>query len=417
MTLAATGLSHSRTPLEILEKAVIPQQDLSQALGEILNLPGINAVVILSTCNRCEIYTDIDTIKSGDDILKWLSNTSGLSTEVIKKHAFNHSDKATVYHLMEVASSLDSMILGEAQILSQTKTALQAALEAGTSNSHLSRLFETALNIGKQVRHDTELSKHPISFASIAAKTSKKIFRDLSSKQALLIGTGEMIQLTGRYLYDLGVQHITVAGRSPDKAHNLALKFQGQIIPIAEIDQHLEQFDIIISCTASDSIILGKYAVEQALKKRKHRPIYMVDMALPRDIESSISTLEDVYLYTLQTLAKIVENNQTTRKNSIQQAQSIIQTQTNKYFEWLNSRHAADLISQLYDTANRDKDKVLEKAMKMLQHGKSPEEALSYLASTLTNKLTHTPTTLLKESAECGDFALLERVKKLLNET
>ncbi len=415
MALIAVGFNHKNTPLEVLGKVIIPTHKIDATLNALLHLSAVNAAVILTTCNRCEIYADIQTKEHISSLIEWFVHFSGISSETFKKHAVVFVDEDTVQHLMRVASGIESMIVGESQILGQVKGAYQTAQIAGTVNKHLTRLFENALSVAKQVRSTTEIANHPISFASVAVKMSKKIFESLENKYALLVGTGEIIRLTAKHFKDNHLKHITISGRSPERMRELGIKFQGATLPLSQINKHLSSFDIIVSATASESLIIRRTAIEQALKERKHRPMYLIDLALPHDIESNIGDLEDAYLYTLETLAHIADRNRDLRFDAVAQAEVIIRSKTDKYFEWIDSNRAIDMINRLRNEADLTKKESLEQALKQLRNGKDAEEVLRFLATTLTNRLTHKPTQLLKDAA-AKDYSILQIIERFLEQ-
>ena len=414
MTLITTGLNHKCTPLEMLGKVIIPKDRLNTALNEIMRLPTVSAAVILITCNRCEIYADVETTESLPSIGIWLTRFSGVAQDIFQDYGFTLTGRDAIQHLLRVSCSLESMIMGESQILGQIKEAYQVAQTNGAVNKNLARLFEHALSTAKQVRHQTEIGKHPVSFASAAVDVSKKLFEKLDNKYALMIGTGEMAQLTAQHFINNGLGHITISGRSPEKMRELAIQFQGETLPLDKINEHLSDFDIVVSATAGEPIILSKSAVEQALRKRKHMPMYLVDLALPHDIESSVSKFEDVYLYTLETLARIVNHNHDLRLGAATHAETIIQSKINEYFEWMDSNRAIGVVNQLRNEAERLKEESLQQALKQLHSGKAPEEVLNFLATTLSNRLTHQPTQWLKNIATGENPFLLQEIERLL---
>ncbi len=414
MPLIVFGLNHNSAPMEVLGKVVIAESRLPEALGNFKATVGADEAVIVSTCNRCEIYS---VLKGGEDeaaLADWLCAYRGVTAEAIENCCFTYRDKAAARHLMRVASSVDSMIVGEPQILGQVKAAYRAALDAQLSGPALSRLFERAIEIAKKVRKETALGEYPVSYASAAIKTCERLFEDLPSKRILLLGTGEMIELTARHFKSRGVGQITVAGRSGDKARALAAELGGEALGLDEVSGVLHLHDVVVSCTASTVPILHKAEVAAALKKRKHKPVCMIDMALPRDVEPAAGDLPDVYLYTLADLARIVDDNKQARLASAARAETAIQLKADEYTEWADSRKAADVITELLSEADGIRADALEKSLKMLHAGKPPEEALAHLSTALTAKLMHPAIEILKRAAERGQIGLLLAVKSRL---
>lgn len=415
MMLIALGLNHHNAPIEILEKTVIPEHRLGSALSALSALPGVEAAAIIATCNRCEIYAELSAPHYQDRLSAWFVSSCSLSADELGRYGFLLTEKEAVLHLMRVAGGVDSMIVGEPQILGQVKTAYQSALHLNATNERLRRLFESALSVAKQVRNETGLGVNPVSFPSLAAGLSKQIFENLAEKQTLMIGTGEMIRLAVERFTKAGVQKMTITGRSQDKARALAVPLQGEVLRFDRIAGQLSRFDIIVSCTSSDTVIVTRRMMEQALKKRKYKPVYMVDLAVPRDFESSITELEDVYIYTLQKLARITDGNLEARRQCAREAEAIIQCKADDYCNWMNSCKSTEMIVRLRDEAQIVRNETLAKARKLLDNGKTPEQALDYLAATLTNKLTHGPTCLLKKAAELNDDEMSEIAKCLLS--
>ena len=304
-------------------------------------------------------------------------------------------------------------MLGEPQILGQVKNAFQTASDAGRTGKMLTRLFQHAFSTAKQVRTDTAIGDSPVSVAFAAVSLARQIFADLSQQTALLIGAGETIELAARHLVQNGVGRIIVANRTIARAQELALQFDAFAIALTEIPSHLAEADIVIASTASPVPILGKGTVESALKRRKHQPMFMVDIAVPRDIEAEVSNLEDVYLYTVDDLDEVIQGNLRSRQEAAEQAQEIIQVQVDEFLAWMRSLDAVGLIQDYRKQANEIRDEVLAKAERMLESGKPADQVLSFLAQTLTNKLTHTPSTQLREAGSNGQRELLEAANAL----
>ena len=317
--------------------------------------------------------------------------------------------------MLRVASGLDSLVLGEPQILGQMKQAFTTAHEAGTVGQLLNRLFQHTFSVAKQVRTDTAIGASPVSVAFAAVSLAKQIFSDLSRHTALLIGAGETIELVARHLHESGIGRIIVANRTVERAHNLAAEFGGYAIALPEIPNHLAEADIVISSTASPLPILGKGAVESALKVRKHRPMLMVDIAVPRDIEAEVRDLEDVYLYTVDDLQSIIDEGLRSRQEAALQAEEIIDVQVGHFMGWLKSLESVDLIRRYRNSAEQQRDQVVEAALRQLQQGRAPDEVLRELGRQLTNKLMHTPCSQMKQAGYDGRTELLDAARELFN--
>lgn len=412
MALITLGLNHKTAPIGIRERLTFGPDIIVAALRNLSERPGIDEAVILSTCNRTELYC-AHTRSSREDICAWLGEFHGLEQETISPFLYSHQDQECVRHLLKVASGLDSMVLGEPQILGQVKQAFQTANDASTTGKFLGRLFQHTFSVAKTVRTDTAIGHSPVSVAFAAVSLARQIFSDLSEQTALLIGAGETIELAARHLHQHGVGRIIVANRTLEKAHQLAEQFDGFAIGLTEIPNHLAEADIVISSTASPLPVVGKGTVESALKKRKHQPIFMVDIAVPRDIESEVSELNDVYLYTVDDLQEVIQENLRSRQEAAEQAVEIVDLHVEEFMGWLRSLDAVGMIQDYRRQAEQMRDEVLERALKQMQAGKSPEESLRFLAHTLTNKLLHTPSTQIRQAGFEGQSEILEAANTL----
>ncbi len=412
MSLLVLGLNHKTAPVDIRERITFGPDIIVGALRSLLEKVGLNEAVILSTCNRTEIYCGLADSEQ-DEISQWLSDFHGIELETISPYLYRHEDKGAIQHLLQVACGLDSMVLGEPQILGQVKAAYQTANVAKATGKLLGRLFQHAFSVAKQVRTDTAIGCSPVSVAFAAVSLARQIFSDLSEQTAMLIGAGETIELAARHLHQHGIGRIIVANRTLDRAHSLANQFDGFAISLTEISTHLAEADIIISSTASPLPILGKGAVESALQKRKHQPMFMVDIAVPRDIEAEVGNLDDVYLYTVDDLDEVIQENMRSRQEAALQAQEIIEQHTEEFMGWLRSLDAVSIIQNYRGQAENIRDEVLERALRQLHSGKDPEEVLRYLAHTLTNKILHTPSTQIRQAGYQGQQSLLKAADAL----
>lgn len=412
MSLLALGLNHTTAPVEIRERLSFGPDIIVGALRALTEVDGIGEGVILSTCNRTEIYCHGNGANP-DRLYAWLAQFHGLSSSDLAPYLYLHQEHRAVEHLLRVASGLNSLVLGEPQILGQVKQAWQTATDAGTVGKILGRLFQHSFATAKQVRTDTAIGDSPVSVAFAAVSLSKQIFSDLSEQTALLIGAGETIELTARHLQQQEIGRIIVANRTVAKAHELAEQFDGFAIGLTEIPAHLPEADIVISSTASPVPVLGKGTVESALKQRRHRPIFMVDIAVPRDIEAEVRELSDVYLYTVDDLEEVIQENLKSRQQAAEQAAEIIEQKTSEFISWLRSLDAVSLIQNYRSRAESIKQETLQKAQRMLDNGTPAEEVILFLANTLTNKLLHTPSSQLREAGSSGQKELLEAANTL----
>ncbi len=399
MTFLALGINYNTAPVAIRERLAFPADILAEALQDLICLNGVDEAVIVSTCNRTEFYCTMQ-FDNPNRLIEWIAKYKQLSAQDLTPYLYCHIDGASIQHLFRVASGLDSMILGEPQILGQIKTAYQAACDAGTIGKLLGKAFQHTFTAAKKVRTDTAIGSSPVSVAFAAVQLAQQIFEKLSEQTALLIGAGETIELTARHLSQQGIGRIIIANRTFEKAHTLAMQFDGYAISLAEIPNHLAEADIIISSTASQLPILGKGRVESALKKRKRKPMFMVDLAVPRDIESEVEQLPDVYLYTVDDLQYTIEQNMNSRRQAAEQAEEIIDTQVTYFLAWFRAQEAQSLIKDYRSQAELFRDEALQKALASLNKGISPEIVMQRLAHTLTNKLIHTPSTQLRVAAE-----------------
>jgi glutamyl-tRNA reductase len=412
MLLLALGINHKTAPVDMRERVAFGPDLLQHALHDLCVKGGANEAAILSTCNRTELYCGLE-VADGHRVISWLNEYHSLTSGEINPFIYQHPDHQAVRHVLRVASGLDSMVLGEPQILGQVKSAYQAASEAGTLGKNLDRLFQHTFSVAKQVRTDTRIGESPVSVAFAAVSLSKQIFADLSKQTALLIGAGETIELVARHLHDSNLGRLIVANRTFERARDLATVFGGFAISLSEIPNHLAEADIVISSTASNHIILDHELVRRSLKKRKHRPVFMVDIAVPRDLDPAIAKLDDVYLYTVDDLQGIIQENLRSRQAAAEQAEEIIDTQVNQFMAWLRSQDSAASMRALRQQAEIVRDDILERARRQLEQGKDADQVLSFLANTLTNKLLHAPSTGLREAAAQGNIELVEAIKYL----
>ena len=412
MALLALGINHKTAPVEVRERVAFAPELLSDAMLAARDFASLKEIAILSTCNRTELYCSAG-IEGSRALLEWLGEYHNLDSNELQKCSYALWDEEAARHMMRVASGLDSLVLGEPQILGQLKSAYSLSQEHGHVGAELGRLFQQTFSIAKQVRTDTAIGENPVSVAYAAVSLAQHIFANLNDSKALLIGAGETIELVARHLSQAGVKDITVANRTLSRALSLAEEFDGQAILLGDIPDALAEADIVISSTASQLPILGKGAVEAALKRRKHRPIFMVDIAVPRDIETQVSELDDVYLYTVDDLKEVIEENQRSRENAARQAEEIVESGAHEFMRQLRSLEAVDLLTAFRSQAEAVRDQELEKALKQLANGKPADEILQMLARGLTNKLLHHPTIQMRKASAEGRTDLLDLVQEL----
>ncbi len=416
MSLLTLGINHTTAPVEVRERVAINDQNLEHALKKLIAVPQVDEAAIISTCNRTELYCKVNHVDQGkQEILAWLNNFHNLQSSDTQPYLYDYLDDSVVRHIFRVACGLDSMVLGEPQILGQLKSAYQDAVEAGTLGRNLNHLFQHSFNVAKKVRTNTAIGVNAVSVASAAVSLSKQIFGDLSKQSALLIGAGETIELAAEHLKSAGIGKITIANRSIERAVRIANQVDGFGVTLMFVNEILPKSEIVISATASSLPILGKGLVERALKQRKHKPIFMVDLAVPRDIEPEVANLSDVYLYTVDDLQNVIESNLQSRKEAAHQAEEIIGHEVENHSLWLRGQGVVDTVRAFRNKAELQRDTVLEKAHKMLEQGKSVEEVLQFLAHTLTNKLTHDPTEALNIAGKEGRNELIDAARILLN--
>lgn len=414
MPILALGLNHHTAPIDIRERAAIGEGQLGEALKTLREIDAVNEAAIVSTCNRTEIYCGMSTQDSAA-IVDWMHRYFELRDHGFAPYLFQHADKEAVRHLMRVCSGLDSMVLGEPQILGQIKRAYRDADEHGTLGNELSTLFQTAFSVAKQVRTDTAIGSSPVSVAFAAVSLARQIFADLSRQSALLIGAGETIQLAARHLKTAGIGHIRIANRTLERAALLAEEVGGQAIALKDIPDALPGADIIISSTGSTLPILGKGAVQRALKQRRYRSQLIVDIAVPRDVEAEVNDIDGVFLYTVDDLQAVIDENRQSRQEAALEAEEIVSGQVELFMRKLQALGASDVIRAYRAKVDLVREAALAKSIKQLQSGQNPEAVLQQLAHTLSNKVMHTPTARMREAAECGDTHLLEAARTLLD--
>ena len=408
-SLYALGLNHQTAPLEIRERVVFHVERLREALAEIKRGFAREAA-ILSTCNHTELYV------AGEEpsaLAHWLASYHRFEPGGLQPYLYTLPHEQAVRHVFRVASGLDSMVLGEPQILGQMKEAARAAESAGTLGTVLHRLFQRTFAVAKEVRSTTQIGAASISMAAASVRLAARIFPSLRDRNVLLIGAGEMIELCATHFAAQAPARITVANRTLERAERLAHRFNGRSIELKSLPEQLHEYDIVISCTASSLPILGKGLVERALRARRRRPMFMVDLAVPRDIEPEAAELDDVFLYTVDDLARIVSTNVDARRSAVEQAEAIIDGQVGQFMHWMRSRESVPLVRALRGRADAARQEELERALKMLARGEAPAKALEALSQGLTNKLMHAPTEALNQADVEERRALADMLARL----
>ncbi len=417
MTLLAFGINHNTASLDIRERVAFAPEQMQEALVLACGEVGLEEMAILSTCNRTELYVQLaDHMDiSAEPVIQWLSHYHQLPPDELANCHYWYRDGDAVGHMMKVASGLDSLVLGEPQILGQMKSAYTVACNAGTVGRHLHNAFHQVFTIAKRVRTETAIGENPVSVAYAAVTLAQQIFSNLKQDTALLIGAGETIELVAQHLSQQGVGHIIVANRTLERASQLAEKFSAEAVLLADIPEHLQRADIVITSTASQLPLLGKGAVESALKKRRHKPMFMVDIAVPRDIEPEVGELDDVYLYSVDDLREVIDEGLRSRQQAAETAAAIIDEGVGQYLSEQRAQNSVATIKAYRQKAEALRDLELSKALRLLESGAAPEQVLTQLARGLTNKLLHAPTTRLKQASAAGDNRLIDLTQELFD--
>ncbi len=408
MPLVVVGINHRTAPVEVREKVVFDPSHLPEALRALAR-GGARENVIVSTCNRTELYC---VTEAPDELARWLESYHGVGFE-LRESLYQKDEAGAVEHAFAVASGLDSMVLGEPQILGQLKDAYRAAQDAGTVGPLLNRLFQATFSVAKRVRTETRIGANAVSVAYAAVSLARQIFAGFTQHTALLVGAGETIALAARHLHSQGLKRMIIANRSLDRAQLLAAEFNASAITLDALPNHLADADILVSSTASPTLVISAADVEAALSARRRRPMFMVDIAVPRDIDPAVAEFEDVYLYTIDDLQGFVTQNLKAREDEAREARILIEEEVARFLSGLRGQHAVPTIRELRTTAESIRATTLEQARRLLQSGRSADDALGYLADTLTHRLIHPPTHELRQAGEAGDEALVSAARRL----
>jgi glutamyl-tRNA reductase len=410
MQLYTIGINHRNAPLEVREKVAFQTEALTEALRDLVEQRPVTEAAILSTCNRTEVYCSTD---QPGEAVRWLAGYHRIPAAALEPYLYQLPREQAVKHAFRVASGLDSMVVGEPQILGQFKEAVRTAERAGTLGVLLHKLFQRTFSVAKEVRTRTDIGANSVSMAAAAVRLALKIFPSIGEQSVLFVGAGEMIDLCATHFAAHRPRHMTVASRTLDRAEVLAARLQCRAVTLSELPDLLALHDIVVTCTASPLPLLGKGLVERAVRARKHRPMFVVDLAVPRDVEPEVGELDDVFLYTVDDLAEIVQEGMDARQGAVVQAEAIIDSNVVSFMEWLETRQMVPTIRALRDQAERQRRHELERALKALARGEDPVRVVEALSRALTNKLLHAPSHALSHATPEDRERLLELVHRL----
>ena len=412
MHILTLGLNHRTAAVDLRERTAFSPEQLPDAVRSLTASSDVAEATILSTCNRTEIYCRQENPASAP-VLDWLRDYGDLPSDVLNSSTYALPGEQAVQHAFRVASGLDSMVLGEPQILGQMKSAFSVAHQAGTTGKILNRLFQHTFSVAKQIRTDTAIGASAVSIAFAAVDLAKRIFSSLNEQTVLLIGAGETIELVARHLKQNEVRHMIVANRSIERAQALTEQLGSEAISLADIPERLHQADIVVASTASTLPILGKGTVETALRQRRHRPMFLIDLAVPRDIEAQVDELEDVFLYTVDDLHKVVAENQASRQVAAVEAEKIIDFQVVRFMRWMRSLDSVPTIRSLRDQVEILREAELADAKRRLANGEDPEQVLEHFSHNLSRKFSHAPSQALKQAGQEGNASLITSTRRL----
>lgn len=436
MALVLAGINHNTATIELREKVAFPPEIVGRAIDQLKEIPRVEEVVIVSTCNRTELYLSLDLaedqgapdlrssaeLQRSADLLSfqqqmtsWLGHFHQLDPGQIEDCSYFHWQEQAVRHLMKVCSGLDSMVLGEPQILGQIKSAFAVSKELDVIGVGLGKAFQDAFSVAKEVRTDTAIGENPVSVAYAAVTLAERIFSDLPSLSALLIGAGRTIELVARHLRDKGVSNIVVANRTLERAVELGTRFAGHGVLLSDIPEQLVKADIVVSSTNSQLPLLGKGAVEKSFRQRRHRPMLLVDLAVPRDIEPEVGDVPDAYLYTIDDIRSVIDDNVKSRVEAASEAEQIIERGVTDYLRHVRSLGAVSTLKDFRSKADEIRKLEIEKAQRSLEKGDQPDQVLEALARGITNKLIHAPTVKLKQASSEGRDELVELARELFD--
>lgn len=413
MPLFVIGLNHRSAPIEIRERIVFAQDRQRDAVESIRRVTGAAEAALLSTCNRTEIYLRAEDATALDRTAAWLAATPSARDHDLSGHLYRHAEADTARHAFRVASGLDSMILGEPQVLGQVKLAAKIAGEANALSGPLNRLFQETFSVAKEVRTRTAIGTTSVSMAAASVKLAQQLFGDIRDIKLLLIGAGEMVELAATHFAAHSPQKIVVANRTLERGRELAARFNASAITLQQLPEHIHEFDAVVTSTASTLPLVGKGMIERAMKKRRRKPMFLVDLAVPRDIEAEVGQIPDVFLHTLDSLGRVIQQNLANRESAIADAEAIIATRTDQFMQWLAARASVPVIQQFRAKADQYRQMELERARRMLQKGDDPGRVLEALAIGLTNKFVHHPLSALNRASDSERANLSDALEKL----
>ena len=415
MTLLALGINHKTAPVSLRERVTFSPDTLDLALDSLLAQPMVQGGVVLSTCNRTELYLSVEEQDNlHEALIRWLCDYHNLNEDELRNSLYWHQDNDAVSHLMRVASGLDSLVLGEPQILGQVKKAFADSQKGHLKASELERMFQKSFSVAKRVRTETDIGASAVSVAFAACTLARQIFESLSTVTVMLVGAGETIELVARHLREHKVKKMIIANRTRERAQVLADEVGAEVVALSDIDERLKEADIIISSTASPLPIIGKGMVERALKSRRNQPMLLVDIAVPRDIEPEVGKLANAYLYSVDDLHAIIQSNLAQRKAAAVQAESIVQQESTNFMAWLRSQGAVETIRDYRSQADQIRAEMEAKALAAIAQGADVEQVIHELAHRLTNRLIHAPTKSLQQAAGDGDVERLQLLRDSL---
>jgi glutamyl-tRNA reductase len=418
MHIIVVGLNHKTTPIEWRERLHFPTDTLEDPLEKLAQYTEGGERVILSTCNRVELYGHVRHLAHGSSRLQqFLSDYHGIAADALTPYLYTHHGEAALRHLFRVVSSLDSLVIGEPQIAAQVKEAFAIARRANATGAAFSQVFERAFAVAKRVRTETRIGEHAVSVSYAAVELAKKIFQDLSAKTVLILGAGEMSELTARHLISQGVRHLLVANRTPERAMELASRLQGRGVALAELPAYLPKADIIVSSTGAPEVVIHKTDVQSALKLRKNRSMFFIDIAVPRDIDPAVNELDNVYLYDIDDLQHVVEENRKTRLREAALAETIIAREVEDVLKWFDEQQVVPAVVRLRRKAEMIRHQELEKLFSKLGPlSDSERQAIEAMSSSIINKLLHTPIVRLKQESQAkGGGRYLQALRDLFS--
>ena len=413
MAILAYGVNYRTAPIDVRERVAFSEEALAVALADAAaSIPSVSEAAIISTCNRTELILSLDPAEEAS-VSRWLANYRPVAVNELTSMAYTHWDQDAARHLIRVAAGLDSQVLGEPQIMGQVKTAYDLARRVGTLGPELNLLSRVTLNTAKKIRTDTDIGRNPVSVAYAAVTMAQQIFADLKQNNALLIGAGDTIQRVAEHLCELGIGGLAIANRTLANAESLAAGFDALPMQLTDIATHLHDFDIVITSTGSSLPVVGKGAVEAAIKQRRHKPIFIVDIAVPRDVEPEVAELPDVYLYTIDDLTEVIEENIKQRRSAAESAEHLVMDGANHYVRERRAHQSQALLRSFRNNAEAIQQAELQKALKELRSGADPQSVLQGLSRSLTNKLIHAPTVAVRDASADGRNDLIEYFKTL----